>query len=208
MGIFSWGIARFYDSVMLRAENACLGQWRQNLLASLSGKVLEIGAGTGMNLKYYPDTITSLTLTEPDRHMRARLEKKLDGETRSHQLVDASAEDLPFNDNSFDAAITTLVLCSVAQPDRCLTELRRILKPGGKLILLEHVVDPERGQIYKWQKRIEPFWTCCAGNCHLTRDTLQSLQQNGFTTANVHRDTMRGAVSFVSPVIHGIAEKR
>ena len=166
-----------------------------------------IGAGTGVNLVYYPDTFTRLVLSEPDKHMRAQLNRKLAAMPINHDVVDASAESLPFPDQSFDAVVITLVLCSVQCPERSLSELYRVLKPGGKLAIIEHVGAPDPSNILKWQKRIEPFWKRCAGNCHLTRDTLTTLQACGFNCDNVQHDAMRGAVAFVAPVIRGIAEK-
>lgn len=207
MGLLSWGMAKFYDAVMRRAEAACLGQWRQKLLVDLSGKVLEIGAGTGVNLEYYPEAVTELTLSEPDRHMRLQLDKKLAALQIKHEVVDASAETLPFPNQSFDAVVITLVLCSVEHQNRSLAELRRVLKPGGKLALLEHVGASQSKNLARWQRRIEPFWRKCAGNCHLTRDTLVAVSSSGFDCRNLQHDTMRGAVPFVSPVVRGIAEK-
>ena len=207
MGLLSWGMAKFYDAVMRRAEAACLGQWRLELLVDLSGKVLEIGAGTGVNFEYYPKAVTELTLSEPDRHMRLQLDKKLAALQINHEVVDASAEVLPFPDHSFDAVVVTLVLCSVHHPELALSEFFRVLKPGGKLALIEHVTAPDQTNTLKWQKRIEPFWKRCAGNCHLTRNTLATLKKGGFNCDNVQQDSMRGAVSFVAPVIRGIAEK-
>lgn len=207
MGLLSWGMATFYDAVMRKAESSSLGAWREELLKNITGEVLEIGAGTGVNLNYYPDTVTSLTLSEPDQQMRRQLTKKSAETKLPHEIVAAAAEKLPFPDQSFDVAVVTLVLCSVEHPERCLDELHRVLKPGGKLAVIEHVGAAEQQNVYKWQKRIEPFWKRCAGNCHLTRDTLTTMQDNGFNCDNMQRDSMRGATFFVAPTIRGIAEK-
>ncbi|PLY03229.1 MAG: methyltransferase type 11 [Desulfuromonas sp.] len=207
MGILSWSTARLYDTVMQHTEKVCLGPWRRELLADLSGSVLEIGAGTGANLDYYPETITEYVLAEPDHHMRQRLAKKLASRGLTSRLYDNVAENLPFADNAFDNAVATLVLCSVSSPGRSLEELYRVLRPGGSLILIEHVVDPNRSGVYRWQRRIEPFWRCCAGNCHLTRDTFSTLNDAGFDCRQLQRDSMHGAVSLVAPVIRGIAKK-
>jgi ubiquinone/menaquinone biosynthesis C-methylase UbiE len=169
--------------------------------------VLEIGAGTGVNLNYYPDSISNLTLSEPDPQMRRQLIKKLAETTLPHKVIATSAEELPFADHSFDTVVATLVFCSVEHPERCLGELHRVLKPGGKLAVIEHVGAAEQQNVYKWQKRIEPFWKRCAGNCHLTRDTLTIMQRNGFNCDNLQPDSMRGATFFVAPTIRGIAEK-
>lgn len=207
MGLLSWGMATFYDLVMRRTEATCLGQWRQELLQSLAGEVLEIGAGTGVNLDSYPDTVTRLVLSEPDRHMRNRIKRKLAVIPIDHDVIAAPAEALPFPDQSFDAVVATLVLCSVEHPEESLAELHRVLKPGGKLALIEHVGASSHTTLYQWQKRIEPFWKKCVGNCHLTRDTLAALQAGRFDCKNLQQDHMRGAVALVAPIIRGIAKK-
>jgi ubiquinone/menaquinone biosynthesis C-methylase UbiE len=139
--------------------------------------------------------------------MRARLQKKLAPLAISHEVVDASAESLPFPDQSFDAVVITLVLCSVIHPEKSLAEINRVLKPGGKLALIEHVGAPARTLTLKWQKRIEPFWRSCAGNCHLTRDTRATVEAGGFNCDNLKHDSMCGAVALVAPTIRGLAEK-
>lgn len=207
MGFLSWAMARYYDAMMFNAERRCLGLWRSDLLSGLTGRVLEIGAGTGANIHHYPDTVDELVFTEPDRHMRSRLEAKLKEFAVPHHAFDAAAEKLPFDNESFDAAVVTLVLCSVMNPERCLAELKRVLKPGGVIAIIEHVVAPDPGRTQLFQKRLEPLWKRCAGNCHLTRDTLAAFRTAGFNVSSIQRDTMQGAPKFASPVIRGIAEK-
>jgi len=207
MSLISWGIASLYDRIMSRAERACLGQWRQELLFPLRGRVLEIGAGTGINLAYYPPSVTSLILAEPDRNMRRRLAGRLLDQTRRVEVIAATAEQLPFPDNSFDAIVSTLVYCSVQSPAASLKEAWRVLAPGGKLALIEHVGAIDNAVLCRWQRRVEPFWKRCAGNCHLTRDTLASLRSAGFACEAIRRDTLHGAIWLVEPIIRGIAEK-
>ena len=207
MSLLSWGIASLYDRVMRRAEHACLGPWRRELLAPLHGRVLEIGAGTGVNLAYYPPSVSSLTLAEPERHMRQRLARRIAGQTRNTSVVAASAEQLPFSENSFDAVVATLVLCSVHDPVASLREIWRVLAPGGKLAIIEHVGAIDNAAQFRWQQRAEPFWKRCSGNCHLTRDTLASLRTAGFRCEAIRNDIMRGAIWLVEPAIRGIAEK-
>ena len=207
MGMMNWGMAKLYDAVMRKVETASLGQWRRELLRDLDGDVLEIGAGTGVNLAYYPDRLDRLVLTEPDRHMRARLVVRMKNLPVRHEVVDATAEKLPFPDNSFDVAVVTLVLCSVEHPDRSLGELYRVLKPGGKLALIEHVAAFEPGLLHRWQQRLEPIWKRCAGNCHLARDTRSAIRLAGFNCDGLQQDHMHGAPAIASPTIRGIAEK-
>ena len=132
-------IALTYDRQIARVEKAGLGALRQELLARASGEVLEIGAGTGANLRFYGHAVASLTVTEPEPPMLRRLQRAVRAEAPFATVLRAPAEDLPFDDSSFDVAVSTLVLCGVEDKPRALRELRRVLKPGGRLLFLEHV---------------------------------------------------------------------
>ena len=205
--IHSFFIATCYDAAMRRCERLCLGEWRRQLLAPLSGAVLEIGAGTGINLHCYPPDLTSLVLGEPDAHMRRKLQKRVDRCGRTGVRISAcGAEKLPFADESFDAAVSTLVLCSVQDIDRTLQELLRVLRPGGSLVLLEHVGAEGHSSLRRWQRRLEPVWRCLAGNCHLTRDTEERLAAAGFIP-DLKSAAMLGAPPFARPMIKGTARK-
>lgn len=199
-------MATLYDPFMHASEEASLGPWRTALLASLSGEVLELGAGTGANLAHYPASVTKLVLTEPDAAMRVRLERavRADGSGRAHSVIDASAERLPFVDGAFDSVVSTLLLCSVTSPMLTLAEVRRVLRPGGRLVFIEHVASDRPDQL-RWQQRIEPVWKLLAGNCHLTRSTERSLKVAGFTFESITRESMRKALPFLRPTIRGIA---
>ena len=141
---------------------------RRALLAAASGRVLEIGAGTGLNLPFYPEGI-DLVLTEPDAPMARRA---------GWPVVPASAEALPFEDASFDTAVSTLVLCTVAEPARAIAELRRVLRPGGRLLFIEHVRG--EGRLARWQDRLNRPWRHVGNGCHANRDTLAALREGGF----------------------------
>lgn len=195
--------AALYDRAMANLEAAGLAQWRQELLSGLSGRVLEIGAGTGRNLDLYPPAVTELVLTEPDRHMRARLEARTAGTGRSLQVIDAPAEALPFPDGHFDAVVSTLVLCSVQRPRQAAAEMRRVLAPGGRLAAIEHVGAEPASRRARWQAGIEPVWRRVAGNCHLTRDTASTLREAGFDTTGLRAESMRKAPAVVRPTIRG-----
>jgi ubiquinone/menaquinone biosynthesis C-methylase UbiE len=201
----SWLMSKLYDRVMADAERACLVAWRADLLRGLAGAVLEVGAGTGANLRHYPPDVTRLVLAEPDPHMRRELELRLSGHTPPPELVDATSEALPFPDAIFDAVVITLVLCSVPDPDRTLAELRRVLRPGGALIYLEHVAADEDPDRLAWQHRIEPVWRHLAGNCHLTRRTADSIRRAGFRIERESRESMRKAFFFTRPTVRGLA---
>ncbi len=124
-------IAALYDTVSKGSEAAGMREERRQLLASTEGATIEIGAGTGLNLEHYPEAVTRLVLAEPDRHMRRRLRQRVDPLERATEVIDASAERLPFPDATFDSAVVTLVLCSVPNQEVALAEIARVLKPNG-----------------------------------------------------------------------------
>ena len=135
-----------YDRQMAETEKAGLRAFRQGLLAGAKGHVIEIGGGTGANLPFYGPAVESLTITEPELPMLRRLERKAREQAPAAKVLRAPAEDLPFDDDTFDAAVSTLVLCGVDDQPRALRELLRVLRPGGQLLFIEHVRsdDPAR----------------------------------------------------------------
>lgn len=204
----SWLMGAIYDPFMRQVEDECLRAWRRELLAEARGEVLEIGAGTGANLPHYlfgASHISRLVLTEPDRHMRARLDRAL-GE-RKHEVVSASAEELPFDAGRFDFVVCTLVLCSVRDLQRSVGEIARVLAPGGKLLFLEHTADDERPDRLAWQRRVEPFWRVIAGNCHLTRRPTLAFERAGLVVDSVARERIRKAMPLVRAGVRGVARR-
>ena len=202
----SWLMATIYDRFMQGMERACGDAWRRELVGDLRGDVLEIGAGTGRNLDHYRE-VGRLVLAEPDPHMRRRLAEKTKsspGVAREVEIVAWEAELLACDAASFDAVVCTLVLCSVRDPKQSLEEIRRVLRPGGKLCFLEHVAaeDPSR---LAWQRRAEPLWKVVAGNCHLCRDTAGSIETAGFAFEKITRESARKALPIVRPTIRGVA---
>jgi len=199
-------MAAIYDRFMRASEQACLEEWRSDLLAGLSGAVLEIGAGTGANLSRYPAAVTRLVLVDDDRHMLAKLERRAKDLGRTNiEVHEASAVALPFPDASFDAVVSTLVLCSVPDADAVLREVRRVLRPRGSFVYLEHVADDEGTSRFAWQRRVEPVWRRIAGNCHLTRRTGDAIRRAGFVVEDERRESMRKALPIVRPTVRGIA---
>jgi ubiquinone/menaquinone biosynthesis C-methylase UbiE len=169
---------------------------------------LEIGGGTGINLPLYPKApqISSLTLAEPDFHMRKRAEARARAlDLDDVRFVDAPIEKLPFADASFDVVVATLLLCSVREPAEALASIRRLLRPGGTYLFLEHVAAEENPSRLLWQRRIEPFWKMIGDNCHLTRRTLENIQSAGFSVETVTHASMRKALPFLRPTIRGLA---
>ena len=202
-------LAAIYDRMMKETERAGLGDWRRALLASAEGDVLEIGAGTGANLPYYGDTTERLVLAEPSPFMRRKLRDKLDASGgEAVELVGGAAEELPFADGTFDTVVSTLVLCSVNDQERALQELRRVLRPGGLLLFIEHVAAEESSGRYRWQRRVEPVWKRFAGNCHLTRVTDRAIAEAGFEIEDITRASMRKAMPIVRPTIRGVARAK
>ena len=191
---------------MAGTERAGLAQMRANLLRGASGDTLEIGGGTGHNLEHYPGAVTRLTVTEPDPFMARRLRERAaaSGDGRAATVLEARAEELPFDDDSFDTVVATLVFCTVGDPPRAAAEVARVLRPDGRLLLLEHVRGPQGSRLEKWQDRLERPWGWCGAGCHPNRDTSAVLEAAGLKL-DLADDELPKAPSIVRPLIHGIA---
>jgi ubiquinone/menaquinone biosynthesis C-methylase UbiE len=205
----TWGrlFAAMYDRGLKATEEAGLGEMRRQLLAQASGRVLELGAGTGVNLDLYPAAVTELVLVEPDPHMAKRLRARLAQSPRQATALEAPAERLPHPGHSFDVAVATLVLCTVPDPVAALAELRRVLVPGGRLLLIEHVRAAEPGAA-RWQDRLEKPWRFLADGCHCNRDTAATLSAAGFETGELETDQLPKAPPLIRPLIRGQAACR
>jgi len=197
-------IGWLYDLLAGRAERAGIGQIRHDLLAGLEGEVIELGSGTGASLPYY-ERATRVVAVEPDVSMAKRLPAKVADAKVPVDVVSARAQALPFPDESFDAAVAAFVLCSVEDQSQVLAEARRVLRPGGKLVLLEHVLG--EGGIARWQNRLTPLHKRMAGNCHLNRDTKNAVARAGFDADGVESTILPGTHSLVRPGIQGVAIK-
>lgn len=202
----TWGrmFSAFYDRGFKKTEEAGLGEMRRELLAGARGRVLELGAGTGLNLQHYPASIESLTLVEPDPHMTKQLHPKLAAEGRQAEVVEAPAERLPFDDDSFDTVAVTLVLCTVPNQQAALAEIARVLKPGGQLLFLEHVRSGDES-LAKWQDRLEGPWRFLGDGCHCNRDTAAAIEASPLELGEVERDALPKAPPIVRPLIRGRA---
>jgi ubiquinone/menaquinone biosynthesis C-methylase UbiE len=186
-----------YDPFLAAAERRGLSRERARLLGPLDGRVLEIGAGTGLNVPHYPPAV-EVVFTEPDPHMAARLRR------RGVEVVEAGAESLPFADASFDFVVSTLVLCTVPDVPATLGEVRRVLKPGGRLVLIEHVRAAPGSSLERWQDLLHGPWKAFACGCHCNRDLSSSLAAAGFE-ADVQPHEWRFMPRIVRPVVSGSA---
>jgi ubiquinone/menaquinone biosynthesis C-methylase UbiE len=178
---------------------------RARLLLNARGRTLELGAGTGLNLRHYPRDRIVLTLTEPEASMTERLERRVAASRPDANVVQAPADRLPFEDASFDSVISTLVLCTVRDQAQALAEVRRVLTPDGALLFLEHVRSDDP-RVARWQDRLHPFWLQIGHGCHCNRDTLAGLHAAGFRVKDVQHTRMPKAPAIVRPLIVGHAQ--
>jgi SAM-dependent methyltransferase len=197
--------ARMYRRLAARAE-PLVGEHRRELLAGLAGRVVEVGAGTGLNFAHYPPAVEEVVAVEPEPTMRAAAREAAGSAPVPVTVVPGRAEALPGDDGSFDAAVTALVLCSVADQPRALDEIRRVLRPGGELRFYEHVrAENAAGRLV--QQAADPLWSRLLGGCHPDRDTLAALRGAGLEVDRVRRLTIRTA-ALAAPHILGVARRR
>lgn len=197
-------IAPAYDRMSRSSEEAGLAMLRQGLLSDATGRVLEIGAGTGVNLPYYGEGVESLVLTDPEAPMLRRLQRTADEHRPDAQVLQAPAEELPFEDDSFDTFVSTLVLCGVENQPRALREARRVLRPGGRLLFIEHVraEDPSLARFQDRMNRLNRF----VAGCECNRRTLAAIEAEQFEVSRVEHTMTPKAPKFVQPLIVGSAE--
>jgi ubiquinone/menaquinone biosynthesis C-methylase UbiE len=195
--------AAMYDPMSRGSEEAGLRDLRRGLLAEAGGSVLEIGAGTGANLAHYDGKVESLVFTEPEPAMLRRLQKKAREEAPLAKILRAPAEDLPFEDDSFDTVVSTLVLCGVDDQARALREIRRVLRPGGRFLFLEHVRSDDPA-LARFQDRMN-WLNRIVVDCDCNRPTLSTIKATSFTVADLEQTEMPKAPKFVRPLIVGTA---
>jgi ubiquinone/menaquinone biosynthesis C-methylase UbiE len=203
MGLRSRLFALGYDRLMAKGQRAGIQARREALLTDVRGDVLEIGAGTGLNLSIYGPEVTTLTLTEPERPMLKQLQKRAADLAPRATVLRAPAEDLPFEDASFDVVVSTLVLCGVNDQPRALREIHRVLRPGGELRFLEHVRsdDPAVARKQDRMNVVNRFVVCCDCN----RSTLDSISKAGFEVTRVEHGTLPEVPAFARPMVVGTA---
>lgn len=194
-----------FAAVAAIGERTGYGRRRAEALAGARGRLLVVGLGPGHDLAHLPAGVTHVVAVEPDPSMRARSARRVSRAPVPTWLVGATAEELPLSDSSVDAALVALVLCSVSHPAIAATELRRVLRPGGTLHVLEHVYASPGSRLGRWQDRLDPLWSRLAAGCHLTRDTRQILTDAGFDTSQLRNTTVRLAPALVAPHLIGTA---
>ncbi|HEV7771469.1 MAG TPA: class I SAM-dependent methyltransferase [Solirubrobacterales bacterium] len=202
----TWGraFAALYDRSLKATEQAGLRRMRVELLGGASGRTLELGAGTGVNLDLYPGAVGDLVLAEPDPHMAKRLRARAAELGRTVEVLEAPAEQLPLADHSFDTVVGTLVLCTVPDPEAALAEAARILRPGGRFLFIEHV-RAEDASLARWQDRLEKPWRFLGDGCHCNRDTVATIEASPLALESVERGRLPKAPPIVKPLIRGSA---
>jgi len=199
--LFAWEMAHLtaqYETAMRDRKAA--------LFANLEGTVLEIGPGSGANLSYYSQDIHWIGI-EPNPFMHDYLREQAQALGLTLDLRQGTAEDLEIADDSIDAVVSTLVLCSVPEQARTLQEIRRVLKPGGRFLFLEHVAAPQGTWLRRVQQGVRPLWKVLADGCHPDRDTGKALEAAGFQEVNYQQFEGPVPISIVKPHILGVAVK-
>ena len=169
-----------------------------------TGMAQRRSAGTGLNLPHYSDNLEELVLTEPSPPMVGRLERRAKKAGTPSSVMVADAERLPFKDGSFDTVVSTLVLCTVDDPQQAINEIARVLRPGGKLLFLEHVRSDSR-RLARWQDRLHRPWHAFAAGCNANRPTVDMLRESSLRVEDVEHDRWKWMPALVHPLAIGIA---
>jgi ubiquinone/menaquinone biosynthesis C-methylase UbiE len=193
-----------YDPLLWVGERAGMAQRRSALLSQATGRVLELGAGTGLNLPHYPDNLDELVMTEPSPPMVGRLERRAKKAGIPTSVMAADAERLPFEDDSFDTVVSTLVLCTVDDPHQAIKEIARVLRPGGELLFLEHVRS-DSPRLARWQDRLHRPWHAFAAGCNANRPTVDMLRESSLAVEEVEHDRWKWMPALVHPLAIGVA---
>ncbi len=189
MGFYErWIVPRLLELAM---QNRLLDHYRHQTIASARGLVLEVGVGSGVNLPLYGPAVTHVFGLDPSPELLRLASKRAADGVIPVSLLRASAEDLPLADAVFDTIVMTWTLCSIPNPMAALTEMRRVLRPGGRLIFVEHGLSPEI-RTARWQRRLTPYWKHFSGGCHLDRKTDDLIRAAGFQVDTVETGYMKG----------------
>jgi ubiquinone/menaquinone biosynthesis C-methylase UbiE len=189
MGFYErWIVPRLLDLAM---RNRLLDDYRQRTIETARGLVLEVGVGSGLNLPLYGSAVTRVVGLDPSPELLRLASKRAADVVIPVLLLRASAEDLPVADAIFNTIVMTWTLCSIPNPMAALTEMRRVLRPGGRLIFVEHGLSPEI-RTARWQRRLTPYWKRISGGCHLDRKTDDLIRGAGFQIDAIEMAYMQG----------------
>ena len=201
--------ARVYAALAGSPLGKAMEKDRRRLLDGLTGRVVEVGAGSGSNFPFYPDGVTEVVAVEPEPYLRARAEAAAKSAPIPVTVHAATASSLPFPDGSFDAGVFCLVLCTVPSPSQALAEMLRVLKPGGELRFYEHVAAPPGRMLGRMQQAADTVWPRLFGGCHTHRDTVAAIRDAGFEIERV-KDlsfTVIGIPTPITPHAAGVARR-
>jgi ubiquinone/menaquinone biosynthesis C-methylase UbiE len=168
-----------------------LQPYRERLISAAKGRVLEVGIGSGLNLALYPQQVCEVVGLEPAHRLIGMARQAAERAGLSVPLIEGAAESIPLQHNSVDTVVTTWTLCTVSDPVGALLEMRRVLKPGGQLLFVEHGLAPEE-KIRRWQNRLDPVWKRIAGGCHLDRPIRELIEKAGFQIAQLDMGYAQG----------------
>ena len=199
--------ARVYARLSAGLEHAGVGEHREKMLAGLSGTVVEVGAGSGLNFSHYPESVRSVLAVEPEPHLRGIAERAAGQVQIPITVLDGTADRLPADDATLDAAVASLMLCSVPDQASALREMHRVLRPGGQLRFMEHVAAASAGQRRIQRLADATIWPACFGGCHAGRDTVAAIRAAGFhiTELTLYRLPESGLPWPTSPHARGAA---
>jgi ubiquinone/menaquinone biosynthesis C-methylase UbiE len=187
-------------------QQPLLGKYRQELLVTVSGEILEIGFGTGLNLAHYPKGVRRITAVDPNPGMHRKAKKRIQtAEIEVDQRL-LSSERFPFADNSFDCVVSTWTLCSIENVDQALSEVYRVMKPGGRFLFLEHGLSPDQG-VRKWQRRLNWLEMRLADGCRLDRNIKELVAEQPFATVQVEEFYLEGSPKTHGYMYRGVATK-
>jgi ubiquinone/menaquinone biosynthesis C-methylase UbiE len=192
--------------VNLAMRNRRLTPYRQRVAGAATGRVLEIGAGSGLNLPFYTSRVDALVALDPSPRLMAMTRRAAADAPVPIEAIEGSAETLPLDDRSIDSVVTTWALCSIADIHRALGEVRRVLKPGGQLLFVEHGLSPEP-RVQAWQDRLTPIWRPIAGGCHLNRPIRDLIEGAGFAIRAISTGYIPGP-KIMTYLIEGRAQPR
>lgn len=202
--------ARLYARLGSKAEDKGQAEHRRELLAGLTGRVVEVGAGHGLNFQHYPETVTEVVAVEPESHLRGLASKAADTAPVAIRVVDGVADAIPAGDEEFDAGVACLMLCSVPDQARALAEYRRVLRPGAELRFYEHVLadTPRFARAQRFGDRSR-LWPRVSGGCHASRETARAIEAAGFEIERSRKFRFRAGLTdaIATPKILGVARR-